>query len=192
VLADVGLVGLPNAGKSTLIRALSAARPKVADYPFTTLFPYLGVVRVSLFRSFVIADLPGLIEGAAEGAGLGIRFLKHVARTRLLWHVVDLLPMDESDPVHDIRVIAQELEKYDADLIAKERWLVFNKSDLLSPEDTKKIVRTIVRKLKWKGPYFLISGLKKQGTQELIYATMDRLFPSTQDDDGARSNKSTY
>lgn len=175
VLADVGLVGMPNAGKSTLIRALSAARPKVADYPFTTLFPHLGVVSVSRFRSFVIADLPGLIEGAAEGAGLGIRFLKHVARTRLLWHVVDLMPADESDPIEDIQLIAKELEKYDPELMAKERWLVLNKSDLLDPEVAEKQVKNIIKKLRWKGKYFLVSGLSKAGTEELMQATMTYL-----------------
>lgn len=172
VLADVGLVGLPNAGKSTLIRALSAAKPKVADYPFTTLFPHLGVVRVAQFQSFVIADLPGLIEGAAEGAGLGIRFLKHVARTRLLWHVLDLMPVDASDPLSDIQVISNELAKYDPQLLAKERWLVFNKSDLLSPHEAEEKVQELVQKLQWQGKYFLISGLSNQGTIELASATM--------------------
>ncbi len=174
VLADVGLVGLPNAGKSTLIRALSAARPKVAEYPFTTLYPHLGVVRASRYRSFVLADLPGLIEGAAEGAGLGIRFLKHVARTRLLWQVVDLAPL-EGDPLTDLRVIARELEKYDGDLLAKERWLIFNKSDLISPELAKKAVQKIIKQLKWTGKYFVISGLDKTGTKELVQQTMHYL-----------------
>jgi GTP-binding protein len=172
VLADIGLVGMPNAGKSTLIRALSAARPKVADYPFTTLYPNLGVVRVSRYRSFVIADLPGLIEGAAEGAGLGIRFLKHVARTRLLWQVVDLLPLDGRDPLQDIKIIANELAKYDEDLLSKERWLVFNKSDLLLPEEVEELVQKMIKKLKWKGKYFVISGLGNEGTQELTQQTM--------------------
>jgi len=171
VLADIGLVGLPNAGKSTLIRALSAARPKVADYPFTTLYPNLGVVRASKHRSFVIADLPGLIEGAAEGAGLGIRFLKHVARTRLLWQVVDLAPI-EGEPLDAINVIAKELEKYDEGLIAKERWLVFNKSDLLLPEEAEEAVQKLVKSLKWEGKYFLISGLGNAGTEELVKQTM--------------------
>ncbi len=176
VLADVGLVGMPNAGKSTMIRALSAARPKVADYPFTTLFPYLGVVRVSRHRSFVIADLPGLIEGAAHGAGLGIRFLKHVARTRLLWHVIDLMPADGSDPIHNIEVITQELEQYEAeDLSMKERWLVLNKSDLLLPEEANELVQKIIKKLKWKGKYFLTSGLGNEGTERLVLETMNYL-----------------
>ncbi len=174
VLADIGLVGLPNAGKSTLIRALSAARPKVADYPFTTLYPNLGVVRASKHRSFVIADLPGLIEGAAEGAGLGIRFLKHVARTRLLWQVVDLAPL-EGDSLKDIKVIAKELEKFDEDLLARERWLVFNKSDLLLPEEAEEAAQKLIKKLKWKGKYFVISGLDKTGTQELVQQTMHYL-----------------
>jgi len=172
VLADIGLVGMPNAGKSTLIRALSAARPKVADYPFTTLYPCLGVVRASRFRSFVIADLPGLIEGAAEGAGLGIRFLKHVARTRLLWQVVDLTPLDGSDPLNDIEIIANELGKYDEDLLARERWLVLNKADLLPKDEAEALVQRIIKKLKWKNKYFVISGLSGEGTQDLVRETM--------------------
>lgn len=186
VLADVGLVGLPNAGKSTLIRALSAARPKVADYPFTTLYPNLGVVRASQNRSFVIADLPGLIEGAAEGAGLGIRFLKHVARTRLLWQVVDLLPI-EGEPLQDIKVIAKELKKYDEDLLAKERWLVFNKSDLMLPEEAEEVVQKIVKKLKWKGKVFLISGLDKSGTEDLVQQTMRYLEELAKQDPGTEA-----
>ena len=172
VLADIGLVGMPNAGKSTLIRALSAARPKVADYPFTTLYPYLGVVSIAQHRSFVIADLPGLIEGAAEGAGLGIRFLKHVARTRLLWHVIDLAPIDGSDPIKDTQIIAAELGKYEEDLLNRERWLVFNKSDLLLPEEAEALVQKMIKKLKWKGRYFLISGLSAAGTLNLARETM--------------------
>lgn len=172
VLADIGLVGMPNAGKSTLIRALSAARPKVADYPFTTLFPYLGVVSIAKHRSFVIADLPGLIEGAAEGAGLGIRFLKHVARTRLLWQVIDLAPLDGSDPVEDAKVIANELGKYEENLLTRERWLVFNKADLLLPEEAEALVKEMVAKLAWEGKYFLVSGLSGLGTQELAQETM--------------------
>jgi GTP-binding protein len=172
VLADVGLVGLPNAGKSTLITAMSAARPKIADYPFTTLHPYLGVVSVARFHSFVIADLPGLIEGAAEGAGLGIRFLKHVARTRLLFHVVDVCPIDDSDPVESIETIANELEKYSPDLLTKERWLVLNKIDLLSPEIVQQHCDDIVKRLKWKGRVFIISGATKQGLDELAKQAM--------------------
>lgn len=172
VLADVGLVGMPNAGKSTLIHALSAARPKVADYPFTTLFPNLGMVRVAQHQSFVLADIPGLIEGAAEGAGLGIRFLKHVSRTRLLLHMVDILPQDESDPVANINAISKELEKYNPELAAKERWLVLNKVDLLSPEEAEERCNDILQRLNWQGKVFIISGLSHQGTQELASAAM--------------------
>lgn len=172
VLADVGLVGLPNAGKSTLISAMSAARPKVADYPFTTLYPNLGVVRVSRFRSFVIADLPGLIEGAAEGAGLGIRFLKHVARTRLLFHVVDVAPADESDPVENVIAITHELAKFSEDLLTKERWLVLNKVDLLPPDQIAEHCENIVKRLNWEGRVFIISGIAKQGLEELAKQAM--------------------
>lgn len=175
VLADVGLVGMPNAGKSTLISAMSAARPKVADYPFTTLYPCLGVVSVSRFKSFVIADLPGLIEGAAEGAGLGIRFLKHVARTRLLFHVVDVAPMDESDPVQNIKVITQELHKYSDDLMIKECWLVLNKVDLLPPDEVEARCRDIVTQLNWTGRVFVISGLAQEGLTELAKQAMQYL-----------------
>lgn len=167
VLADVGLVGLPNAGKSTLISAMSSARPKVADYPFTTLYPNLGVVRVSRYRSFVIADLPGLIEGAAEGAGLGIRFLKHVSRTRLLWHVVDVMPADESDPVENVETITNELAKYSPELLERERWLVLNKVDLLDPETAQSFCDEIVKRLNWKNKVFIISGLSSQGLEDL-------------------------
>ncbi len=172
VLADVGLVGLPNAGKSTLISAMSAARPKIADYPFTTLYPNLGVVRVSRFRSFVIADLPGLITGAAEGAGLGIRFLKHVARTRLLFHVVDVLPADESDPVANVQAITQELTKFSEELLRKECWLVLNKIDLLPPETVDQHCQEIVERLQWQGKIFRVSGLAKQGLEELAQQAM--------------------
>ncbi len=172
VLADVGLVGMPNAGKSTLISAMSAARPKIADYPFTTLYPNLGVVRVSRFRSFVIADLPGLIEGAAEGAGLGIRFLKHVARTRLLFHVVDVAPADGSDPVEHVQAITQELAKFSEDLLHKERWLVLNKVDLLPPETRAQYCEDLVKRLNWKGRTFIISGLAQQGLEELAQQAM--------------------
>ncbi len=175
VLADVGLVGMPNAGKSTLISAMSAARPKVADYPFTTLFPYLGVVSVSKYRSFVIADLPGLIEGAAEGAGLGIRFLKHVARTLLLFHVVDVAPSDESDPVENVITIGNELAKYSPDLLEKERWLILNKIDQLPPESVDDVCNDIVKRLKWKGKVFRVSGLAKQGLDDLAKQAMSYL-----------------
>src|SRR5579862_161487 len=173
VIADVGLLGLPNAGKSTLIRAVSAARPKVADYPFTTLHPNLGVVAVGEHRSFVMADIPGLIEGAAEGAGLGIRFLKHLQRTRLLLHLVDIAPPDpEADPVKDARAILAELKKFGQDLAKKPRWLVLNKRDLLPPEDAEKRAREIVRRLRFRGPHFLISGATGEGTRELTQAVM--------------------
>lgn len=183
VLADVGLVGLPNAGKSTLVSAMSAARPKIADYPFTTLYPALGVVSVSSFRSFVMADLPGLIEGAAEGAGLGIRFLKHVARTRLLFHVVDVAPIDGGDPVEAVTSIAEELEKYDADLASKERWLVLNKTDLLSEEDAKAVCDDIVKRLNWTGRVYVISGLAQQGLKTLAQDAMVYLESGTEKED---------
>jgi GTP-binding protein len=173
LIADVGLLGLPNAGKSTLIRAVSAARPKVADYPFTTLHPNLGVVSVGPGRSFVMADIPGLIEGAAEGAGLGIRFLKHLQRTRVLLHLVDMAPTDpNADPVKDARTIAGELKKFAADLAAKERWLLINKIDLLEPKEAQRLAKEIVRRLRWKGPVFLISGVTGAGTEELKQAVM--------------------
>jgi len=173
LIADVGLLGLPNAGKSTLIRALSAARPKVADYPFTTLHPQLGVVYCGEHRSFVMADIPGLIEGAAEGAGLGLRFLRHLARTRVLLHLVDLLPPDpEADPVKDARAIVAELRKYSRALAAKPRWLVINKRDLLPDEEAERCARDIVRRLRHKGPHYLISAATGRGTRELAEAVM--------------------
>ena len=173
VIADVGLLGLPNAGKSTLIRAVSNARPRVADYPFTTLHPNLGVVSVGTARSFVMADIPGLIEGAAEGAGLGIRFLKHLQRTRVLLHLVDIAPPDpDEDPVVGVRSIFAELKKFDAGLAARERWLVLNKMDLLTPEDADKRCKEIVRRLRFKGPVFRISGVTGEGTQRLCQAIM--------------------
>ncbi len=173
VIADVGLLGFPNAGKSTLIRAVSAARPKVADYPFTTLYPNLGVVDVGQHRSFVMADIPGLIEGAAEGAGLGIRFLRHLQRTRLLLHLVDIAPIDpDADPVRDARAIVAELKKFDKELAAKPRWLVLNKRDLMPEDEAEKRARAIVRSLRYRGPHFLISGATGQGTRELSEAVM--------------------
>src|SRR5579871_5571783 len=176
VIADVGLLGLPNAGKSTLIRAVSAARPKVADYPFTTLHPNLGVVAVGEHRSFVMADIPGLIEGAAEGAGLGIRFLKHLQRTRLLLHLVDIAPVDpEADPVRDARAIVAELKKFSKDLASKPRWLVLNKRDLMPDEEAEKLAKDIVRRLRFRGPHFLISGATGRGTKELADAVMSFL-----------------
>ena len=176
VLADVGLLGMPNAGKSTLIRAVSAAKPKVADYPFTTLHPNLGVVRANLNRSFVIADIPGLIEGAAEGAGLGHQFLRHLARTRLLLHLIDVAPLDEgADPVKDARAIVAELRKYDEALYKKSRWLVLNKIDLLPEESREKVVKDIVRRLRWKGPVFVISAISGTGCNELVQGIMGYL-----------------
>jgi GTP-binding protein len=175
LLADIGLLGLPNAGKSTLISAISSARPKIADYPFTTLHPNLGVVRVDEYRSFVVADVPGLIEGAADGAGLGIQFLKHLTRTKLLLHLVDLLPADGADPVKQVRVIASELEQYSEALADKPRWLVLNKSDLIDPETLEKQTKAIVKKLKWKDPVFTISAVSGKGTQDLCYAIMNHL-----------------
>lgn len=177
VLADVGLVGMPNAGKSTLIHALSAARPKVADYPFTTLYPNLGVVRVSRHRSFVMADIPGLIEGAAEGAGLGIRFLKHVSRTLLLLHMVDIAPA-EGDPVAHVKAIGEELNKFSPELYNKERWLVLNKIDLIPSDEVNRLCEEIVKRLGWQGKVFRISGLSKKGTAELAQAVMRYLEKS--------------
>jgi GTP-binding protein len=173
VIADVGLLGLPNAGKSTLIRAVSAARPRVADYPFTTLYPNLGVVYCGEHRSFVMADIPGLIEGAAEGAGLGIRFLKHLQRTRVLLHLVDIAPPDpDADPVRDARAIVAELKKFSKDLATKPRWLVLNKRDLLPDAEAEKLAADIVRRLRFRGPKFLISAATGRGTRELADAVM--------------------
>ncbi|MGZ5082093.1 MAG: Obg family GTPase CgtA [Usitatibacter sp.] len=176
VLADVGLLGMPNAGKSTLIRAVSAARPKVADYPFTTLAPNLGVVRVDERRSFVMADIPGLIEGAAEGAGLGHQFLRHLQRTKLLLHLVDIAPFDEdADPAAEVKAIAAELKKYDPALVKKPRWLVVNKADLLDEAEAKKRAAALVKKLRWTKPWFLIAGIDGRGTRELTFAVMEFL-----------------
>lgn len=167
LLADVGLLGLPNAGKSTLIRAVSAAKPKVADYPFTTLVPNLGVVRVESHRSFVIADIPGLIEGAAEGAGLGIQFLKHLERCRLLLHVVDVLPADGSDPAENAVTIVQELAKYSEKLAGKPRWLVFNKLDLVMDDELDEIIGNVTAALDWQGPVFKIAAASRTNTERL-------------------------
>jgi GTP-binding protein len=192
VLADVGLLGLPNAGKSTFIRAVSAARPKVADYPFTTLHPHLGVVRVDVNRSFVVADIPGLIEGAAEGAGLGHQFLRHLQRTRLLLHVVDLAPMEEdANPVRDAKAIVEELRKYDASLFEKPRWVVLNKADLIPEAEREVRVKAFVDRYFGKRrrarnaepgadrpPVFVISALTGEGCRELSYAVMTFLEQS--------------
>jgi len=170
VLADVGLLGLPNAGKSTLIRAVSNARPKVADYPFTTLHPNLGVVRVGPERSFVIADIPGLIAGAAEGAGLGHQFLRHLSRTDLLLHLVDCMPADSSDPVRDVRVIVAELRKYDEDLFRKPRWLVLNKIDLIPGDERVRLIADFRRRLRTKTPVYAVSAATGEGCRELMSA----------------------
>ena len=184
VLADVGLLGMPNAGKSTLITAVSNARPKIADYPFTTLHPNLGVVRVGSERSFVIADIPGLIEGAAEGAGLGHRFLRHLQRTGVLLHLVDIAPFDENiDPVADAVAIVNELRKYDEALVEKPRWLVLNKVDMIPEEDRKKVVADFVKKFKWDGPVFEISALTGLGCDKLCYALQDYLDSVRRDRD---------
>ena len=171
VLADVGLLGMPNAGKSTLITAISNARPRIADYPFTTLHPNLGVVRVGPEQSFVVADLPGLIEGASDGAGLGHLFLRHLQRTRLLLHVVDMAPFDEGvDPVAQAKAIVGELKKYDAELFEKPRWLVLNKLDMVPQDERAAKVKDFVKRLKFKGPVFEISALTREGCESLIKA----------------------
>ncbi len=170
VLADVGLLGMPNAGKSTLISAISNARPRIADYPFTTLHPNLGVVRVGPEQSFVVADLPGLIEGASEGAGLGHLFLRHLQRTRLLLHVVDIAPFDEVDPVAQAKAIVGELKKYDAALYEKPRWLVLNKLDMVPDDERASRVKDFVKRLRFKGPVFEISALTREGCEPLVQA----------------------
>ncbi|ERF78716.1 Obg family GTPase CgtA [Gallibacterium anatis] len=173
LLADVGMLGLPNAGKSTFIRAVSAAKPKVADYPFTTLVPSLGVVKVDANRSFVIADIPGLIEGASEGAGLGTRFLKHLERCRVLIHLVDILPIDESDPADNIAIIETELFQYSEKLADKPRWLVFNKIDTLSDEEAQQRAADIVERIGWDGDYYLISAATGRNVPDLVREVMD-------------------
>ena len=187
VLADVGLLGMPNAGKSTLIAAVSNARPKIADYPFTTLHPNLGVVRVGPSESFVVADIPGLIEGASEGAGLGDRFLRHLQRTRLLLHVIDAAPLDEAvDPVAEARTIVRELKAHDPALAGKPRFLVLNKLDLLPAEDRERQAAQIVRRLRWKGPVFAVSALARDGLEPLIRACHAHLKASRPADPAER------
>lgn len=175
VLADVGLLGLPNAGKSTFIRSVSSAKPKVADYPFTTLFPNLGVVRVGMNQSFVIADIPGIIEGASEGAGLGIQFLKHLSRTQLLLHIIDMAPFDGSDPVSDAKTIITELDNYSHELAEKPRWLILNKADLLDDEELNEKRNAIIQGLNWQGPAYTISAISKTGTDALVFDIMQQL-----------------
>lgn len=179
VLADVGLLGLPNAGKSTFIRAVSAAKPKVADYPFTTLVPNLGVVSVGRYKSFVVADIPGLIEGASEGAGLGIRFLKHLARTRLLLHLVDMAPLDESDPAVAAETIIHELSKFSPALADRDRWLVLNKADQLLDDEREERLQDVIKRLNWTGPVFVISALEREGTEALSQEVMRYLDERT-------------
>lgn len=172
LLADVGMLGLPNAGKSTFINTVSNARPKVADYPFTTLHPSLGVVRIESYKSFVIADIPGLIEGAAEGAGLGIRFLKHLSRTELLIHLVDIAPIDGSDPVEAIETIFNELKKFSPELATKPRWLVFNKIDLIPADEREERLNALKSRLDWQGPLYAISAATGEGVQQLLFDIM--------------------
>lgn len=175
VMADVGLLGLPNAGKSTLIRSVSAAKPKVANYPFTTLVPNLGVVKLGQFKHFVMADIPGLIEGASEGAGLGFRFLKHLTRARLLLHLVDVAPFDESDPVESAQAIIRELEQYSPTLAERPRWLVLNKLDLLPEEEQDAVCERIISELNWEGPVFRVSAISSEGTQVVCQQIMNWL-----------------
>lgn len=175
LLADVGLLGMPNAGKSTFIRAVSAAKPKVANYPFTTLVPNLGVVRVQSHRSFVVADIPGVIEGAADGAGLGIRFLKHLTRCRVLIHLVDMLPADGSDPLANINAIREELASFSPTLSEREQWLVLNKADLLPEEEQVRLRQAIVEQLEWNHPVYTVSAINKQGTDTLCQDVLEHL-----------------
>lgn len=178
LLADVGLLGLPNSGKSTLVQRVSAARPKVADYPFTTMVPNLGVVRLDSERSFVIADIPGVIKGASDGAGLGMRFLKHLTRTKLILHLVDISPLDGSSPKHAVEEIERELEKFSPTLATEHRWLVVNKADLLSNDEHERVLKELIADLQWKGRFFLISGATGLGMELLcnsIYSHIDNL-----------------
>jgi len=192
VLADVGLLGMPNAGKSTFIRSVSAARPRVADYPFTTLHPNLGVVSVGMNQSFVVADIPGLIEGAADGAGLGVRFLKHLARTRLLLHLVDAMPTDpDRDPVTDVEALALELERFSPELARQPRWLVLNKLDLLPGDQRDEWAADIVQRLNWTGPVFRISALTGEGTRPVCQRIMQHLEQLNQEAKAARPEQTS-
>jgi GTP-binding protein len=175
LLAEVGLLGLPNAGKSTFIRAVSSARPKVADYPFTTLYPHLGIVALSGQRRFVVADIPGLVPGAAQGKGLGVQFLRHLSRTTILLHLVDIVPWDDSDPVESIRAIEQELAAYSVDLLNKPRWLVFNKIDCMTSEETQQRIDAITQRLGSEHPIYAVSALTKAGCDTLCEAVMQYL-----------------
>jgi GTP-binding protein len=179
LLAQVGLLGLPNAGKSTLLRSISAAHPKVADYPFTTLYPQLGIVKLPGQRRFVMADIPGLVSGASEGKGLGIQFLRHLSRTQLLIHLVDLVPMDGATPQENIRAIEKELEKYSNELANKPRWLIFNKIDCLSDEEAKEQISQILKDLNYTGEWMMVSGLTKKGLNELCEKIMQFLTPQS-------------
>jgi GTP-binding protein len=188
VLADVGLLGMPNAGKSTFIAAVSNARPKIADYPFTTLHPNLGMVRVSHEKSFVIADIPGLIEGAADGAGLGVQFLRHLQRTRLLLHIVDLAPFDTNiDPVKEAKAIVKELKKYDESLFDKPRWLVLNKLDMVPDDERDAKVKDFIKRFGWKGPMFRISALTHEGCDELVKEIYEHLATQRQQEQREQS-----
>ena len=176
LLADIGLLGLPNAGKSTLLRAVSDARPKVADYPFTTLYPNLGVVRVELHRSFVVADIPGLIAGAAEGSGLGVQFLRHLSRTRILLHIIDMAPLEpDADPIADARTAIDELAKFNPELASRERWLVLNKMDRLSAADSEAVCQRLLAGLVWQGPVYKIAAINGEGCRALMGSLMTRL-----------------
>ncbi len=192
LLADVGLLGLPNAGKSTFIRAVSAAKPKVANYPFTTLVPNLGVVKVQAHRSFVIADIPGLIAGASEGAGLGIRFLKHLTRCRVLLHLVDACPFDGSDPIDNIRTIQQELEQFSPTLASRGQWLVLNKTDLLTDQQLAELQARISEELNWQGPYYSVAAINRTGTEEICQQLLESLetaWQSERDDPEAKQRE---